>query len=127
MTDASPSILIAEDNRVMADVVRFNLTRAGYRVTIAHNGKAALESATSQKFDFVITDYQMPEMSGEDLCRELRNLDAYQSTPIVMCSAKGFELDKHTMRAKYGIERFLHKPFSPKELVQMISELLAAC
>ncbi len=118
------SILIAEDNRVMADVVRFNLVRAGFDVVVAGDGRAALEVAKKQQFDLVITDYQMPRMSGEVLCAELRKLANYQDIPFILCSAKGFELDVEALRSKYGIERVLLKPFSPREVVAVVEERL---
>lgn len=68
MATVAPRALVVEDNRVMADVVRFNLSRAGMDVEVAFNGRAALDAFNAAEFDLVITDYQMPEMSGEELC-----------------------------------------------------------
>lgn len=125
MSDSPQSILIAEDNRVMAGVVRFNLERAGYKVVVAVNGREAFEQTKQQRFDLIITDYQMPEMSGEELCQAVRTLPEYSSVPIMMCSAKGLELDRDTLKERYGVQKLLFKPFSPKELVQSATELLA--
>ncbi|HBN78986.1 MAG TPA: hypothetical protein DD473_24875 [Planctomycetaceae bacterium] len=118
------SILIAEDNRVMADVVRFNLVRAGFEVVVAGDGFAALEIAKSRQFDLVITDSQMPRMKGEEFCAELRKLANYQDVPVIMCSAKGFELNAERLRTQYGIERVLLKPFSPREVLAVVEERL---
>ena len=86
-------ILIAEDNLVMVHVLQFNLERAGFEVHAAVNGAEALEAAVDRTFDLVITDYQMPEMNGEEFVRQLRGHGDYRDTPIVMCSAKGYEID----------------------------------
>lgn len=118
------SILIAEDNRVMADVVRFNLVRAGYEVVVADDGLAALEIAKTRTFDLVITDSQMPRMKGEEFCAELRKLPSYQDVPLIMCSAKGFELSAERLKEQYGIERVLLKPFSPREVLAVVGERL---
>ena len=88
-----PSILIAEDNRVMADVLRFNLARSGFSVTVASNGLVAVELLQAGAFDLVISDYQMPGMNGEELCRWMRSDPRYRTGPVLMCSAKGYELD----------------------------------
>ncbi len=118
------AILIAEDNRVMADVVRFNLQRAGFDVTVALDGAAALEQAQSKQFDLVITDYQMPRMGGPELIAALRDLEEYAETPIFLCSAKGYELNEEDLREKWGIQRVLLKPFSPTEVVACVEQQL---
>lgn len=122
---SQPAILIAEDNRVMADVVRFNLERAGFRVTLGRDGVEALEHATRQVFDLVLTDSQMPRMDGQTLCQSLRERPEYANTPIIMCSAKGYELDPQQLKTQYGIDQILLKPFSPKQVVDVITERLA--
>jgi CheY-like chemotaxis protein len=60
-------ILIAEDNRILSDVMRFNLQKAGFEVTVAENGTIAVEHLQLQAFDLLITDYQMPGLDGEQL------------------------------------------------------------
>ena len=117
-------VLIAEDNRVMADVIRFNLQRAGYDVYVAPDGRDAARAAAEQSYDFVMTDYQMPGMTGEEFCRSLRSLPGYADVPILMCSAKGYELDTMRLKEELGITRVLFKPFSPKEIVAIIQEAL---
>jgi CheY-like chemotaxis protein len=116
-------ILIAEDNLVMAHVLQFNLERAGFEVHAAINGAEALEAALDSTFDLVITDYQMPGMNGEELVRELRSQPNYQDTPIVMCSAKGYEIDTDQLRQDLGISEFVCKPFSPAQMVELIERL----
>jgi CheY-like chemotaxis protein len=119
-------ILVAEDNAALASVVRFNLERSGFAVTIANNGRIAWEHAQKQSFDMVVTDQQMPEMSGCELCQLLRASAAYAATPIIMLTAKGMELELPKLRDELGISATFLKPFSPKEIVKAVEDCLAA-
>lgn len=116
-------ILVAEDNPVTQDLLKFNLERAGLVVTAASNGTSALEFATEQQFDCIVTDFQMPGMDGEALSRNIRQSTPNHETPIVLCSAKGFEIDKDRLQQECGITDFLLKPFSPRQAVQLILSL----
>ena len=116
-------ILIAEDNLVMAHVLQFNLERAGFEVHAAADGVLALEAAMEDSYDFVITDYQMPRMNGEELVRQLRSCPDYRDTPIVMCSAKGYEIDTAQLEQELSIAEVVYKPFSPVQIVDLIRSL----
>jgi CheY-like chemotaxis protein len=122
---SAKKVLVAEDNPALAGVVRFNLQRAGCDVTVARNGREALDAACQQAFDVVLTDEQMPEMTGTELCSALRRRDEYRTTPIIMLTAKGLELDFEDLRARLGVSAALPKPFSPAELVNLVEECLA--
>jgi two-component system chemotaxis response regulator CheY len=125
MTSEKQRILVAEDNPGIARVVQFNLQRAGYEVTLACNGRLALETAQQAEFDAVITDHQMPEMSGVDLCGRLRQLPGYADTPIVMLTAKRLELNHDRLKEESGVAALLPKPFSTAEVCRTLGELLA--
>ena len=116
-------ILIAEDNLVMAHVLQFNLERAGFDVHVAADGVLALEAASEDSFDLIITDYQMPRMNGEELVRQLRTFPEYCDTPIVLCSAKGYEIDIDQLKRDPGIAEVVYKPFSPAQIVELIHSL----
>ena len=118
-------ILIVEDNVAMAQVLRFNLERSGYSVSVASDGRQALESARQERFDLVITDYQMPEMSGEEFCHRLLELPEYLGVPVMMCTAKGLELDSARLKQEFGVTRLINKPFSPRQVVEQASSLLS--
>jgi DNA-binding response OmpR family regulator len=120
---AKPSILVAEDNQILSDVLRFNLLRAGFQVTIALNGELAAQYLRSEKFDLLLTDYQMPSVNGEELCEIVRN-ELQLTIPIVMCSAKGLELNTDELKVKYQLAEILYKPFSMREIVAFIEKLL---
>ncbi|HUP78668.1 MAG TPA: response regulator [Pirellula sp.] len=116
-------VLVAEDNVVLGDVIRFNLQRSGFAVTLARNGEEALRLVASQPFDVLVTDYEMPGLDGEELCARVRNELKLDSIRIVMCSAKGLELDREELKARLCIEAILYKPFSIRELTTLLDSL----
>ncbi len=117
-------VLVAEDNVVLGDVLRFNLQRSGFAVTLARNGTEALRLAESQPFDILVTDYEMPGIDGEELCNRVRNVLKLDAIRIVMCSAKGLELDREEIMARLSIEAILYKPFSIRELTTLLENLV---
>lgn len=119
------SILIVEDNAVMANLLKFNLKRAGFDVAVASNGIAGLELAVSRSFDVVITDHQMPGMTGVEMCKSLRQLPQYSCTPLLLCTAKGLELQRTTLQDECRITDVLFKPVSPRQMIDRVTELLA--
>jgi CheY-like chemotaxis protein len=119
--------LVVDDNLALARVTQFALDRAGYETQIARNGRLALEAAQLSQFDVVVTDQQMPEMTGTDLCRELRKLPEYMDCPIILLTAKGLELELPRLREELGISGVFSKPFSPAAVVKAVEDLLNAC
>jgi CheY-like chemotaxis protein len=105
MLEKSRRILVAEDNRVLADVLRFNLQRAGFQVVVASNGQLAIEQLKQAAFDLLITDYQMPVVDGEELCRTIRLQLHIDQMPILVCSAKGYEVDNARLTAQYSVSK----------------------
>ncbi len=122
MTEAK-RVLVAEDNVVLGDVIRFNLQRSGFEVTLARNGNEALRMVESRPFDILVTDYEMPGIDGEELCRRVRNDADLNGLRIVMCSAKGLEMDREEIKARLCIEAILYKPFSIRELTTLLERL----
>lgn len=116
-------ILVAEDNPVTQDLLKFNLERAGLVVTAASSGTSALQAAGEQQFDCIVTDFQMPGMDGETLSRNIRQSTSNKETPIILCSAKGFEIDRDRLQRECGITDFLLKPFSPRLAVELVLSL----
>lgn len=121
----SGTILIAEDDRVLMEIMRFNLCRAGFEVVSAFDGRTATELASRQKFDLIISDYQMPYMTGEEFCRATRDGDCNVDTPIFLCTAKGFEIDHDRLRNELRVTQMFLKPFSPRELVEAVTKTLS--
>ncbi len=118
--------LIVDDNVALARVTQFALDKAGFETQTAFNGRLALEAALETPFDIVITDQQMPEMTGVELCQKLRNLPTYANCPIILLTAKGLELELPRLRKELGINATFAKPFSPSAIVKACEDLLMA-
>ena len=122
-TSDAKRILIAEDNVVLGDVIRFNLERSGYAVTLARNGIEALRQVASQPYDILVTDYEMPGVNGEELCFQVRNVLKLLDINIIMCSAKGLEIDHEALKGKYAISAIISKPFSIRDLLALLGKI----
>jgi two-component system response regulator RegX3 len=114
--EPSASILIVEDEESLADSVRYNLEREGFRVTVATDGRRALDRFRADPPSLVILDLMLPEISGLDVCRTIR---AESDVPIIMVTAKDFEADKVT-GLELGADDYVTKPFSVRELVSRV-------
>ncbi len=125
MPNASKRVLVAEDNFGLAHVLQYNLEEKGFNVTVAHDGKEALEFARREQFDIVLTDHEMPKMTGVELCTHLREMPEYAKTPLVMVTAREIELDCDDLTARLGFDAILPKPYSPDQLLKMVEKLLA--
>jgi two-component system, OmpR family, response regulator RegX3 len=109
-------ILVVEDEESLADSVRYNLEREGYAVTVAQDGRQAIERFRSESPDLVILDLMLPELSGLDVCRMIRERSM---VPIVMVTAKDSEADK-VAGLELGADDYVTKPFSVRELVSRV-------
>jgi two-component system chemotaxis response regulator CheY len=117
-------VLVCEDNSALSGVVCFNLVRAGFDVTPVTNGQLALEALNKEPYDLVLSDQQMPLMTGIQLCEHVRQLPAYKQTPFILLTAKCMEIDVGKLKQTLGLTKALPKPFSPSELVHCIKEAL---
>jgi len=124
MYSESNKILVADDNRVIANIVRFNLERAGFAVTVARDGCEAWKLLQAGGVDLLITDYQMPRINGEELCRRLKEDASLSNLPVIMLSAKGLELDLARLQEDLGLHEVVFKPFSPSCLVATVQTCL---
>jgi two-component system chemotaxis response regulator CheY len=125
MNTAKANILLVEDNDALRGVISFNLMRAGYQVTVVANGREALDALEHGTFDLVLSDQQMPKMTGIQLCEQIRELPQYQHLPFVLLTAKCMELDVAKLRQRLKVSAALPKPFSPSELLTCIEDCLA--
>ena len=119
-SDPQQRILIVEDEGSLADSVRYNLEREGYAVTVAADGRRALERFRDESPSLVILDLMLPEVSGLDVCRSIR---AGSDVPIIMVTAKDSEADK-VAGLELGADDYVTKPFSVRELVSRVRALL---
>lgn len=116
-------VLVVDDEVHIVHVVAIKLRNNGYEVLSADNGAEAFELACSEKPDIIVTDYQMPVMSGLELVEKLRNCDETQDIPVIMLTARSFAISKE-QQENFRISSCLSKPFSPKELLGNIEDVL---
>jgi CheY-like chemotaxis protein len=124
MEPVKPRVLAVDDEASLRHVIRFTLECAGYSVAIAADGAEAWQMLQTGAFHCVVTDYQMPNMTGEELCRRMRQVDRLRSVPVVLLTGRAFDLDRDALVAEVGIREFLPKPFSPRALVAAVRSLL---
>ena len=105
MPSTSKRVLVAEDNLGLAHVLQFNLERSGFDVAVAHDGEEAWKFIQREKFDIVITDQEMPLMTGLELCARLRELPDYKTTPVVMVTARELELDFRAVLCRRSVRK----------------------
>jgi len=113
-------ILLVEDEKSIRDAVAAYLEREGYWVTPAVDGQEALDQFSKHRFDLVVLDLMLPKVSGEVVCRAIRESS---DVPIIMLTAKG-ELEDRVAGLELGADDYLVKPFSPRELVARVRALL---
>jgi two-component system alkaline phosphatase synthesis response regulator PhoP len=117
------TILVADDETHILHVVSLKLRNAGYRVLTAQDGMEALELALHERPDLVITDYHMPQLSGLELCQKLKADPTTTGIPAIMLTARGYHLEPHDTEQS-GILRMISKPFSPRQLLTTVNEVL---
>ena len=117
------TILVADDETHILNVVSLKLRNAGFRVLTAHDGQEALDVALAERPDLLITDYHMPQLSGLELCRRLKQDATTRAMPKIMLTARGYHLEPQDTEES-GILRMLSKPFSPRHLLTTVNEVL---
>ena len=118
------TVLVADDDSDIRDLVAFKLGQAGYTVLSVGDGLAALEAARTHQPDLVVLDLMMPGLSGLDVCAQLRRSPQTASLPVIMLTAKAQEQDV-TAGFATGADDYVVKPFSPRELVSRVQAVLA--
>lgn len=118
-------VLVVDDEVHILHVVSLKLRNAGYEVLTARDGQEGLELAQVELPDLIITDFQMPHLSGLELCQRLKQHPDTKDIPAIMLTARGFALEDAVI-ASTGIKRCLHKPFSPRQVLHEAEEILDA-
>ncbi len=124
-TAAAPSVrdqgrvLVIEDEKNIAELVRYNLEREGFQVVVAQNGEEGLRLVEQHHPDLVLLDLLLPRLDGLEVCRRLRQNDATRLLPIIILTAKASEADK-VSGLELGADDYVTKPFSPRELIARI-------
>jgi DNA-binding response OmpR family regulator len=117
------TILLIEDEKNITELVKYNLEQEGFRVLTASKGNAGLEMAVKQLPALLVLDLMLPELSGLEICKALRQNPKTKTLPIIMLTAKGTESDK-VVGLELGADDYMTKPFSPRELTARIKALL---
>jgi two-component system alkaline phosphatase synthesis response regulator PhoP len=114
--------LVADDEVHIVQVVAMKLRNNGFDVITADNGLDAYKLCCEEKPDIVIADQQMPGLTGIELIEKIRGTPGIENIPVIILTARGFAIDEK--QEKLNIAEFLSKPFSPKELLSHIENIL---
>jgi DNA-binding response OmpR family regulator len=115
-----PHILLIEDDHRLAEMVSEYLGEAGFRVSIAGDGRTGLSRLGSEPYDAVVLDLMLPDMDGLEVCRQLR---AFSDAPVLMLTARGDAMDR-VVGLEVGADDYLPKPFEPRELLARLRAIL---
>ena len=118
-----PTVLVAEDESALVTLLRYNLEREGYRVLDTQDGEEALLIASEEKPDVIILDWMMPQLSGIEVCRRLRQRQETRNVPILMLTARGEETDR-IRGLDTGADDYITKPFSMTELLARLRAVM---
>jgi two-component system, chemotaxis family, chemotaxis protein CheY len=116
-------ILAVDDSATMRQLVKMTLSRAGYEIVEAEDGSKGLEKASAETFDLVLSDINMPVMTGIELLRSLRKLPQYKFTPIVLVTTESQPEKKQEGKAA-GATGWIVKPFEPEQLLAVVTKVL---
>jgi DNA-binding response OmpR family regulator len=117
------TVLIVEDESDVVDLLRYNLTKAGFSVLIAADGPAGLQMARAHRPDVIILDLMLPGMDGHTICKALKADPHTETIPVLMLTAKS-QPDERVKGLEIGADDYVTKPFSPRELVLRVQGLL---
>ncbi|GGC95073.1 transcriptional regulatory protein WalR [Thalassobacillus devorans] len=112
----SQKILVVDDEKPIADILKFNLEKEGYTVVCAHDGDEAIELADAENPDLILLDIMLPNKDGNEVCREVRKK---HNMPIIMLTAKDSEIDK-VLGLELGADDYVTKPFNNRELIARV-------
>jgi len=118
-----PQLLLVEDDAALAELVRWHFERQDYEVRQTGDGEEALLLARERTPDIVLLDWMIENLSGIEVCRQLRKADTTANVPIIMLTARGEE-DDRIRGLEIGADDYVTKPFSPRELVARVHAVL---
>jgi two-component system, OmpR family, phosphate regulon response regulator PhoB len=120
---AQPQLLLVEDDEALAELIRWHFEREEFDVRQTGDGEEALILAREQTPDIVLLDWMLENLSGIEVCRQLRKVEATANVPIIMLTARGEE-DDRIRGLEIGADDYVTKPFSPRELVARAKAVL---
>jgi two-component system, OmpR family, alkaline phosphatase synthesis response regulator PhoP len=124
VTDAKPTILVADDEEDLRELVSYRLTRSGYDVIDAQDGEEAFRLASEHVPDLMVLDVMMPRLDGYELTRRVRAEESLRAVPVILLTARSQETDV-SRGFEVGADDYLKKPFNPDELVARVRAVLA--
>jgi len=119
MAAEQPSVLVVEDEPAQREVLAYNLEAEGFRVTMAGNGEEALLLVSEDRPDIIVLDWMLPNVSGIEVCRQLKTRTETRSVPIIMLSARSEEVDR-VRGLETGADDYVVKPYSVVELMARV-------
>ena len=120
---APETVLVIDDESDVLELLRYHLDKAGFRVLLARDGRAGLAEARASCPDVIILDLMMPEMHGEEVCRELKSSGVTAPIPVIMLTAKA-QAGERVAGLELGADDYVAKTFSPRELVLRVQAVL---
>jgi DNA-binding response OmpR family regulator len=116
-------VLVVDDEPNIVMSLRFLMEREGFQVEVAPTGEAALAALNQAPADLVLLDVMMPELDGFEVCQRIRNNPAWHQTKVIMLTAKGRDVERDKGLA-LGADAYVTKPFSTRELVARVKQML---
>lgn len=123
MNQSQRHILVTDDEEHISELVKFNLEKAGFLVSVCHNGSTALQRLEDEKVDLLVLDLMLPDIDGIEVCKRVRKSEKNSELPIIMLTAKSEEIDR-ILGLELGADDYMTKPFSVKELVTRVKTVL---
>lgn len=123
MSNKKPRILIVDDEPDAIELIKFNMEESGYHIVTASNGRKALDEIKKDAPDLVVLDLMLPEVDGIEVCKIIRRNAETSDLPIIMLTAKAAEIDR-VLGLELGADDYMTKPFSPRELILRVKNLL---
>ena len=119
----APNVLVVEDEKEIVTLLRYNLEKEGYDVNEANDGEEAMMMASEKQPDLVLLDWMLPQLSGIEVCRQLRSRPETRNVPIIMLTARGEEADR-IRGLDTGADDYVSKPFSVTELLARVRAVM---
>ena len=119
------SILVVDDSPMLREMISGLLNKTGLSISVAKDGKEAMEKIAAEPPDLVVLDVVMPNMNGYELCRWVKNNPGTEHVLVILCSSKSEEFDRY-WGIKQGADAYVIKPFRPGELVSTVQKLLSS-
>lgn len=120
---SATKVVVIEDEPDILELIEYNLRREGFEVATATSGRTGLAAISREKPDIVLLDLLLPGLDGLDVCRRLRAVEATRDLPVIMVTARGEESDV-VLGLGVGADDYIHKPFSPRELLARVRAVL---